>query len=65
MSSNDRKAVPELPYKENVKGLAWRDNPKVVEFRKVALKTYLQAILNHIKLQNSPVVKNFVAPSNI
>jgi len=65
LSSSERKEVPELPNKENVKGFAWKDDTRVIEFRKVALKTYLQSVINNPRLQNNPIVKNFIMYNNI
>jgi hypothetical protein len=65
LSSSERKEVPDLPNKENVKGFALKNDTRVIEYRKVALKTYLQSIINNSRLQNNQIVKNFIMYNNI
>jgi len=61
----EKQSLQELPYKGNVQGFATRDDRRVIDFRKVALKTYLQNILNNERFQENSVVKEFIQPNNI
>jgi len=65
ISSNDKKLLPELPYKSSNQALALRDDQRVIEYRKVALKTYLANILNNPRLQNYRSIRDFINPQSM
>mmetsp|Transcript_14801 Transcript_14801/g.12609 ORF Transcript_14801/g.12609 Transcript_14801/m.12609 type:complete len:137 (-) Transcript_14801:53-463(-) len=56
----DRDIIPKLPYKGKINALHSRKDPEVVEFRKEALKTYLETLLNSGKLQDIPFLMEFI-----
>eukprot|EP01017_Pseudomicrothorax_dubius_P004262 TRINITY_DN10814_c0_g2_i1.p1 TRINITY_DN10814_c0_g2~~TRINITY_DN10814_c0_g2_i1.p1 ORF type:complete len:463 (+),score=92.26 TRINITY_DN10814_c0_g2_i1:961-2349(+) len=51
---------PELPYKGNVGLFTSKEDPKVVQYRKMALASYFNYILNNKALQSLDLVKEFL-----
>jgi hypothetical protein len=52
--------MQELPDKGNFGFLTSRDDPKLVDYRKFALKNYLQFIMFNTTLRYCPAVRNFL-----
>jgi len=65
VSSSEKKLLPELPYKSSNQTLSSRDDQRVIEYRKVALKTYLANILNNGRLQNYRCIRDFINPQSM
>jgi hypothetical protein len=52
--------LPELPSKGNLSMMTPKNDPKLIEFRKFALKNYLQYILFDKKFQECQHLKEFL-----
>lgn len=52
--------LPELPFKGSVGGMVSNKSQKVIEYRRFALKVYLQQLLNNKKLRDCPALQIFV-----
>mmetsp|Transcript_10449 Transcript_10449/g.8987 ORF Transcript_10449/g.8987 Transcript_10449/m.8987 type:complete len:146 (+) Transcript_10449:1391-1828(+) len=59
LGKSKKDKLPELPYKGKF-GLVGRDDPRVIEFRKANLRSYLQTILNTPELQDIPFLQEFI-----
>ena len=55
--------IPPLPFKGDMSFMLSRKDQKVIEYRKAALRSYLQALLNEDAIQNNQALQDFITAS--